>query len=395
MNLFNNQERSGYEEIVSYGPRWWTEYREMDANYRFAGWTLDLMAHFLEQEVKNQFPSQADEQAIRTFERLLRIEPAKGESLAARIRTVMAYYSGTGKLSSSAIQSIISSYSNCTSELYWEASILVIRIYCEDEEFTNSKIYDLLKRRIPAHIAFYIREVLAIFELEEMYVVNRIKYYMPIIWWNGRIDGSHCLDGSILFDAEYPTRFFARFLFVAQIGEEFSFFQPEWKFVIENNEQIRQILSMIGYRMPVTWWKSTLDGSGNLDGEVLINTELPPYWLQRHRISFAVQENFQYQMIYLLPEVKNVLYDEFMSSHRVILNWWEGFRTLDGGEQLDGNGNLDQTVSSAWDSLKFFLQIKSEEQVTVSMYTPSLDVLLNGSALLDGKIKINSGREEL
>ena len=32
MEIFYNQERSGYEEIVSYGPSWWTEYREMNAN---------------------------------------------------------------------------------------------------------------------------------------------------------------------------------------------------------------------------------------------------------------------------------------------------------------------------------------------------------------------------
>ena len=27
MEVFNNQQRSGYEEIVSYGPKWWTAHR--------------------------------------------------------------------------------------------------------------------------------------------------------------------------------------------------------------------------------------------------------------------------------------------------------------------------------------------------------------------------------
>ena len=31
MDVFNNREIPGYEELVSYGPSWWTEYREMDA----------------------------------------------------------------------------------------------------------------------------------------------------------------------------------------------------------------------------------------------------------------------------------------------------------------------------------------------------------------------------
>lgn len=76
MEVFNNQQRSGYEEIVSYGPKWWTEFREMDANYRFAGWTLDLMAYWLERVVNNQFPANADERTITTiFEPALGIEP--------------------------------------------------------------------------------------------------------------------------------------------------------------------------------------------------------------------------------------------------------------------------------------------------------------------------------
>ena len=73
MEIFHNRDRPNYEEVVSYGPKWWTEYREMDANYRFAGWTLDLMAYFLEQTVKNQFPSQADERTIAMFERMRKL----------------------------------------------------------------------------------------------------------------------------------------------------------------------------------------------------------------------------------------------------------------------------------------------------------------------------------
>ena len=88
MEVFNNQQRSGYEEIVSYGPKWWTEFREMDANYRFAGWTLDLMAYWLERVVNNQFPANADERTITTvFEPALGIEPEPDETLEERRKT--------------------------------------------------------------------------------------------------------------------------------------------------------------------------------------------------------------------------------------------------------------------------------------------------------------------
>ena len=69
MEIFGNRWRPNYDEIVSYGPRWLTEYREMDANYRYAGWTLDLMACWLERIVNNDFPAYADEETIGMWER--------------------------------------------------------------------------------------------------------------------------------------------------------------------------------------------------------------------------------------------------------------------------------------------------------------------------------------
>ena len=108
MEVFNNQQRSGYEEIASYGPKWWTEFREMDANYRFAGWTLDLMAYWMERVVNNQFPANADERTITTvFEPALGIEPEPDETLEERRKTVAAYWSGTGELSKTVIKSLI------------------------------------------------------------------------------------------------------------------------------------------------------------------------------------------------------------------------------------------------------------------------------------------------
>ena len=118
MEVFFNRQRPGYDEIKSYGPRWWTEYREMDAVYRFAGWTLDLMAYWLERLVNNQFPATADEHAIEMFEDVLGIDPEPGATLEDRRRTVGAYYSGNSKLSESVIKQIIKS-SDPLSFLMW------------------------------------------------------------------------------------------------------------------------------------------------------------------------------------------------------------------------------------------------------------------------------------
>ena len=45
--VFYNQQRSGYEELLSYGPLFYRDLLEMDTNYRFAGKTLDVGAESL------------------------------------------------------------------------------------------------------------------------------------------------------------------------------------------------------------------------------------------------------------------------------------------------------------------------------------------------------------
>ena len=42
MLVFNNQQRSGYEEIASYSPRYYRSIKEMDAVFRLAGWIIEI-----------------------------------------------------------------------------------------------------------------------------------------------------------------------------------------------------------------------------------------------------------------------------------------------------------------------------------------------------------------
>lgn len=104
MDIFCNGQ-NGYEEIVSYGPRWWTEYKEMDANYRYAGWTLNLMAHFLERILNNQFVRYADKQTISMYENLLGI--SSDGTLEERRNKVDAYLHGLEHISASSLKEII------------------------------------------------------------------------------------------------------------------------------------------------------------------------------------------------------------------------------------------------------------------------------------------------
>lgn len=230
MEIFYKGESSEYEEIVKCGPNWWTEYLEMNAVYQFEGWTLDLMISWLNRMVSNQFPMHADEATIKFFEQLMMINPEPEESLEQRRETVFTYYSGINKLSKSVIQSIIKIHTGCNSELWWEEKTLCIRILCgSDRAYSVAKIVNAIERRLPAHIAIYIRIVLAAFEIGEKYksrikvrfpihcklpkLDNRIKHRMELKCGEGvmvsvivrkdvwRLDGSYLLNGSALLNA--------------------------------------------------------------------------------------------------------------------------------------------------------------------------------------------------
>lgn len=325
MEVFNNQQRSGYEEIVSYGPKWWTEFREMDANYRFAGWTLDLMAYWLERVVNNQFPANADERTITTvFEPALGIEPEPDETLEERRKTVAAYWSGTGKLSKTVIQSIIKAYTGCESELWWNGIKLQIRIFCdEDGQFSQRKIHNIISRRYPAHLSFTIRDMICTFVLEEQIIYNRIRH-----------------------------------------------------------------------RTQITWWDETLNGSNALDGAAELSAELPPFFTFKYPVAVENGNEIAFPKMKYRAGVQHEMQAEIFPVHRVLLNWWEGYGTLDGMTDLDGSLLLDHTMPPVIKET-YRMDIGTQEDIGVNLFIPAHAKPLNGDFALDGTINLNSGREEL
>lgn len=275
MDVFNNRENPGYEELVSYGPSWWTEYREMDAIYRFAGWTLDLMALWLEKIVLNQFPIYADEGTIALMERILALEPEPGDSLDERRRTVAAYYPGNGKFGASTIKAIIKTYSGCESEIWWEDGILQIRIILEEDAvFSARKIENIVLRRMPAHVATSFRDLLITFVLSES-LTERVILRTPISAWQGLLDGSRLLDGTYLLDAELPTRI----TFVPKLtltSENIWAYAAANRFTSRTSADEDLTLTDV-HKVDAVWWDSArlLGSSGKLDGSNNLDDVLP------------------------------------------------------------------------------------------------------------------------
>lgn len=158
MEIFYNSSAPGYEEISSYGPKWWTEYREMDAVYMFEGWLLDIMAKKMEQEVKNLFPSEADYPSLLEYEKMLGIEHDTDFTIEELRKITGIYYSGTGHLSRSVILQLINAYTGHDGEVYWDGDALSIEFNNNDGAFISLGILQkIIERRIPAHIPFKTR----------------------------------------------------------------------------------------------------------------------------------------------------------------------------------------------------------------------------------------------
>lgn len=131
----------------------------MNANYQYAGWTLDLMACWLERIVKNEFPVYADEKTVSMWERVLSIEKDLNMSLEERRRVVEAYLAGPGKMSRNTIKALAMTYTGRECAVYWVGERLRVQFdSAEGIMISVGTLRKILQRKLPAHISFMINE---------------------------------------------------------------------------------------------------------------------------------------------------------------------------------------------------------------------------------------------
>lgn len=172
--VFYNQERSGYEELVSYGPYFYKEILEMDANYRFAGKTLDIMAEGLESIVSNQFIDSADEDTILRMEKWLGIDTDFSRTLEDRRKKVKLVWNGGEKLSGSFIKSLVRSYTGCEDDPTVKmTTYLSINAYITSNKAVYiSDLVEQLEKMKPAHI----RMVLSLINYSKIKIGRRLSH---------------------------------------------------------------------------------------------------------------------------------------------------------------------------------------------------------------------------
>ena len=97
-DVFYNRQRSGYDELVSYQPKYYQNIQEMQAINQFGGLTTDKMASDLEQLVLDQFIDSCSVEMLNRFEQFLHITGYETRSITERRSIVKVNWIGNIKM---------------------------------------------------------------------------------------------------------------------------------------------------------------------------------------------------------------------------------------------------------------------------------------------------------
>lgn len=174
--VFNNQQRSGYKELLSYGPYFYKYLLEMDVNYRFAGATLDVMAENLELLMNDQIIDFMDEEALTRMERWLNIEVDATKSIEDRKKKVKLFWNGGDKLSGRLIKSMVMSYTGCddTPSVRMTNHLTIMAQIKDENTVYMSDLAEQIERMKPAQILV---EILLV-STTKIKVRTSIKHYV-------------------------------------------------------------------------------------------------------------------------------------------------------------------------------------------------------------------------
>lgn len=175
---FNNFLQTGYEEMKGWTPSYYQEIKEADANLRFAGKTIDLMALSLEDWCLNQFIDTMSEETLSRMEAFYYLDNSS-RTLDERRRLLKAAQLGSGKMDVDRIKRIISVYANvdCTVEFIHE---LTITLDAGDKIVNFGDFTNILGKQMPAHIAWFVHQ-----EMEQntkiFHGANAFITYLPAV----------------------------------------------------------------------------------------------------------------------------------------------------------------------------------------------------------------------
>lgn len=182
MSVFNNDYRSGFEELKRYYPNYYSKIKEMDANLKFAGSTLDMMANGLEEIVKNRFIATASEEVIKRLEAFYNIKPDERRSLADRRKLLIAISNSADQhFGRREIKAVVLSFVNAAIDVMFVNSMITVNINRDIEDsFLLTDCHNTLLDMMPAHLGLTL-DILSEFQSKVYVGGSMMRYKKEVI----------------------------------------------------------------------------------------------------------------------------------------------------------------------------------------------------------------------
>lgn len=179
-----NNDLTTYEEIVNCSPGYYTEVTEMQAVYKAEGDALDDVKEGIEKVFDDCFIDTMDEATVTKMEGFLHIHMHGQKTLEERRKLVKSYFVGAGKMSASLLSDIISTYTGASSSCEFKScdaqgnnKLYIDTERGEETSFYASDIMELVRAKLPAHIAYQFDVVYH----NSCVVQNEIIFGYPVI----------------------------------------------------------------------------------------------------------------------------------------------------------------------------------------------------------------------
>lgn len=150
VRLYPPGRRSGYQELLSYYPRYYAEVLEMQAILKYFGDLCDYLEANTEQAFLNYFVKAADEETIEHWENVLHIPYPEGKTLEERRAVVLGKLCSRSHIGEPEIRDTIAAYT--PNEVWVDFDLGIIYIVIQGNVFDETSLIETLYEKIPAHL---------------------------------------------------------------------------------------------------------------------------------------------------------------------------------------------------------------------------------------------------
>lgn len=199
MKFYNRYYENGYEELISYYPRFYRDVYEMREIIKAHGRITDELENNVEQTFLNFFILTADLETVKVWERTFGITYDEALTLDQRRHVVLGKLGGYGHIGEPEIRAIVRQYTDKGESVDFRNGTVVVTL--EELLFGRANLTETLRDRIPAHLALLL--AIHFHEIIEESSVERfktdalhMKFSVKSYGGNAvRLDGEKPLDG--------------------------------------------------------------------------------------------------------------------------------------------------------------------------------------------------------